>query len=62
MMSTRMATTNPDGALNLITLNHGDKVEFYYAVGIADPADLTAVQGLRHSRGQDSRFNHGRAV
>ncbi|MDD1711111.1 MAG: hypothetical protein LUQ37_09415, partial [Methanoregulaceae archaeon] len=35
---------NPAGGLNLIELNDGDKVEFYYAAGIADPADLAAVK------------------
>ena len=29
---------NPAGALNLIELVEGDKVEFYYAAGISDPA------------------------
>ncbi|MGI5941888.1 MAG: NosD domain-containing protein [Pelotomaculaceae bacterium] len=35
---------NPAGALNLIELVEGDKVEFYYAAGISDPADLDAVK------------------
>jgi DMSO/TMAO reductase YedYZ molybdopterin-dependent catalytic subunit len=35
---------NPDGALNLIELFEGDRVEFYYAAGIDDPSDLTAVK------------------
>lgn len=35
---------NPTGALNLIELVEGDKVEFYYAAGISDPADLDAVK------------------
>jgi len=35
---------NPDGALNLIELADGDKVEFYYAAGISDPTDLAAVK------------------
>ncbi|MGI6551909.1 MAG: stalk domain-containing protein [Bacillota bacterium] len=36
---------NPAGALNLIPLASGDRVEFYYAAGIADPNDLDAVKG-----------------
>jgi hypothetical protein len=35
---------NPAGGLNLIELADGDRVEFYYAAGIADPTDLTAVK------------------
>ncbi len=35
---------NPAGALNLIELVNGDKVEFYYAAGISDPTDLDAVK------------------
>ncbi len=35
---------NPAGALNLIQLVDGDRVEFYYGAGISDPADLKAVQ------------------
>ncbi len=35
---------NAPGALNLIELVNGDRVEFYYAAGIADPADLNAVK------------------
>jgi len=35
---------NPGGALNLIELVDGDRVEFYYAAGINDPADLAAVK------------------
>ncbi|MDN5365308.1 MAG: hypothetical protein PWP44_511 [Thermacetogenium sp.] len=35
---------NPDGALNLIELADGDRVEFYYAAGIDDPDDLDAVK------------------
>lgn len=35
---------NPAGGLNLIQLVNGDKVEFYYAAGIADPTNLTAVK------------------
>ena len=35
---------NPSGALNLIELAHGDKVEFYYAAGISDGNDLNAVK------------------
>ncbi len=35
---------NPDGALNLIELADGDKVEFYYAADISDPTDLVAVK------------------
>ncbi len=35
---------NAAGALNLIELVNGDKVEFYYAAGIADPADLNSVK------------------
>ncbi|TEB15757.1 Kappa-carrageenase precursor [Pelotomaculum sp. FP] len=34
---------NAAGALNLIELVNGDKVEFYYAAGIDDPTELTAV-------------------
>lgn len=34
---------NPAG-LNIIELVDGDRVEFYYAAGITDPADLTAVK------------------
>ncbi|MDD3652580.1 MAG: hypothetical protein PHO01_00090 [Desulfotomaculaceae bacterium] len=35
---------NPAGALNLIELVSGDRVEFYYADGIAEPTDLNAVK------------------
>ena len=35
---------NPAGALNLIELVDGDKVEFYYAAGIANATNLTAVK------------------
>jgi len=35
---------NPAGALNLIELVNGDRVEFYYAANITDPSDLSAVQ------------------
>ena len=36
---------NPAGGLNLIALNDGDTVEFYYVNGtVADPTDLTAVK------------------
>jgi DMSO/TMAO reductase YedYZ molybdopterin-dependent catalytic subunit len=36
---------NPAGALNLIELNDGDTVEFYYVEGdVADPTDITAVK------------------
>jgi PKD repeat protein len=35
---------NPAGGLNLIALADGDKVEFYYAAGITDPADLAVVK------------------
>lgn len=35
---------NTADALNLIELAGGDKVEFYYAAGIADPTDLDAVK------------------
>ncbi len=35
---------NAAGALNLIQLVDGDKVEFYYAAGISDKADLNAVK------------------
>ena len=35
---------NPAGGLNLIELNDGDRVEFYYAAGITDPADLATVK------------------
>jgi DMSO/TMAO reductase YedYZ molybdopterin-dependent catalytic subunit len=35
---------NPDGALNLIKLAAGDRVEFYYADGVANPEDLAAVK------------------
>ncbi len=35
---------NLPNALNLIQLNDGDKVEFYYAPTTIDPADLTAVK------------------
>ena len=35
---------NPAGALNLIELVDGDRVEFYYAAGISDPTDLDAVK------------------
>jgi len=35
---------NPAGGLNLIELADGDTVEYYYAQGITDPADLAAVQ------------------
>jgi hypothetical protein len=36
---------NPAGGLNLITLNDGDKVEFYYVNGtVADKTDLAAVK------------------
>ncbi|TEB08062.1 Endo-1,4-beta-xylanase A precursor [Pelotomaculum schinkii] len=35
---------NGDDALNLIELVDGDKVEYYYAAGIAAPADLDAVK------------------
>ncbi len=31
---------NPAGALNLIKLGAGDKVEFYYAAGVTDETDL----------------------
>lgn len=35
---------NSAGALNLIQLVNGDRVEFYYAAGIADPAEINAVK------------------
>lgn len=35
---------NAAGALNLIQLVDGDKVEYYYAAGISDPTDITAVK------------------
>jgi PKD repeat protein len=35
---------NAAGALNLIAIADGDRVEFYYAAGITDPADLAAVK------------------
>jgi DMSO/TMAO reductase YedYZ molybdopterin-dependent catalytic subunit len=35
---------NPAGALNLIKLVDGDRVEFYYASGVSDPTDLTTVK------------------
>ncbi|MDD4237287.1 MAG: NosD domain-containing protein [Desulfotomaculaceae bacterium] len=35
---------NADGALNLIKLVNGDKVEFYYAAGITDETDFNAVK------------------
>ncbi len=35
---------NPAGALNLIELKNGDRVEFCYAAGIDDAADLNAVK------------------
>jgi DMSO/TMAO reductase YedYZ molybdopterin-dependent catalytic subunit len=35
---------NPAGALNLIELNNGDRVEFYYAAGIDDAANLDTVK------------------
>ncbi len=35
---------NPAGALNLIELVDGDRVEFYYAAGITDETDLSAVK------------------
>ena len=35
---------NPAGALNLIELVDGDRVEFYYVAGISDPTDLDAVK------------------
>jgi len=35
---------NAPDALNLIQLVNGDKVEYYYAAGISDPADLNAVK------------------
>ncbi len=35
---------NAAGALNLIQLADGDRVEFYYAAGITTPTDLTAVK------------------
>ena len=35
---------NPSGALNLIELVNGDRVEFYYADGIEDPTDFSAVK------------------
>jgi len=37
---------NPAGALNLIELKQGDKVEFYYAADIDDPSDLAAVSSV----------------
>ncbi len=37
---------NPAGALNLIELVDGDKVEFYYADGITDEIDLDAVKAV----------------
>ncbi|MDD2442874.1 MAG: S-layer homology domain-containing protein [Desulfotomaculaceae bacterium] len=35
---------NPDGALNLIQLADGDKVEFYFAAGISNSDDFNAVK------------------
>lgn len=35
---------NTAGALNLIELGEGDRVEFYYAAGISDATDLDAVK------------------
>jgi PKD repeat protein len=35
---------NPAGALNLIDLVNGDKIEYYYAAGISDPTDYDAVK------------------
>ncbi len=35
---------NPEGALNLIELKDGDKVEFYFAAGISDGSDFDAVK------------------
>ena len=35
---------NPAGALNLIKLGAGDKVEFYYAAGVTDETDFDAVK------------------
>lgn len=35
---------NPAGALNLIALKNGDKVEYYFAAGIEDSNDLNAVK------------------
>ena len=35
---------NPDGALNLISLVDGDKVEFYYADNVSDKTDYDAVK------------------
>ncbi|MGI6575593.1 MAG: S-layer homology domain-containing protein [bacterium] len=35
---------NPAGALNLIKLVAGDRVEFYYAAGVADETNLAAVK------------------
>jgi hypothetical protein len=35
---------NHDDGLNIIKLTNGDTVEFYYAAGITDPADLVAVK------------------
>ena len=35
---------NAAGALNLIELVDGDKVEYYYAAGISDPTDLDVVK------------------
>ena len=35
---------NPEGALNLIKLAADDRVEFYYAAGVANPEDLAAVK------------------
>jgi len=37
---------NPEGALNLIELVDGDRVEFYYAAGITDETDLDAVKAV----------------
>lgn len=37
---------NASGALNLIELVNGDKVEFYYAAGITEPTDLNAVKAV----------------
>ena len=37
---------NPAGALNLIALKNGDKVEYYFAAGIEDSNDLNAVKAV----------------
>ncbi|OPX86461.1 MAG: Endo-1,4-beta-xylanase A precursor [Pelotomaculum sp. PtaB.Bin104] len=35
---------NAAAALNLMEIVHGDRIEFYYAAGISDPANLDAVK------------------